>query len=111
MPHLPDTPDLATLQAYVAEMKAERGFNTEDRIAECFLLGEEMGELFKAVRKAEGWRLTDHAREESVGEELADCLIYILSIANQHGIDLEEAFRAKEAKNNKRVWTHATEAK
>ncbi|GAB5388760.1 MAG: hypothetical protein Alpg2KO_17280 [Alphaproteobacteria bacterium] len=107
MPVLADTPDLAELQRYVAEMKRERGFSTDDRIAECFLLGEEVGELFKAVRKSEGWRLTDHKRAESVGEELADCLIYLLSIANQHEIDLEAAFRAKEAKNETRVWTHA----
>lgn len=111
MPHLAEKPDLAALQRYVAEMKRERGFNTEDRIAECFMLGEEVGELFKAVRKAEGWRLTDHTREESVGDELADCLIYLLSIANQHGIDLEQAFRDKETKNAKRVWTRATEQK
>jgi NTP pyrophosphatase (non-canonical NTP hydrolase) len=35
---------------------------------------------------------------------LADCLIYLCAIANRYGIDLEAAFRAKEAKNRERTW-------
>jgi NTP pyrophosphatase (non-canonical NTP hydrolase) len=39
-----------------------------------------------------------------VDEELADILIYVCSIANRLDIDLERAFRDKEAVNKKRVW-------
>lgn len=37
-------------------------------------------------------------------EELADVFIYLLSLANMHGLDLEEAFREKEEINKQREW-------
>jgi NTP pyrophosphatase (non-canonical NTP hydrolase) len=40
-----------------------------------------------------------------VADELADCLIYVCAIANRYRVDLEAAFRAKEAKNSEREWT------
>ncbi len=47
-------------------------------------LGEEVGELFKAVRENEG-----------IEEEIADVFAWLLSVANVLGIDIEEAFRNK----------------
>jgi len=41
---------LDDLQRYVAEMEKERGFSHRDVVQQCLLLGEEVGELFKAVR-------------------------------------------------------------
>ena len=40
----------------------------------------------------------------NVAEELADVFIYVCSLANMHGIDLERAFREKEEKNKRRTW-------
>ena len=108
MPDLCPKPTLSNLQTYVREMKIERGFSTEDKVLECFLLGEEMGELFKAVRKSSGNKLALDSTAPEVADELADCLIYILSIANQHDIDLEQAFREKEVKNKSRQWKKAS---
>ncbi len=106
MPIFPNTPaTLADWQGYIKQMKVERGFDTSNKINECFLLGEEIGELFKAVRKAEGWKIdTTDQKNDDVAHELADCLIFLLSIANQHGIDIESALREKEAINNNRTW-------
>lgn len=42
---------LNDLQCYVAEMEEERGFSHCDVVQRCLQLGEEVGELFKAVRK------------------------------------------------------------
>ena len=42
---------LDNLQRYVAEMEEERGFSNRDVVQQCLLLGEEVGELCKAVRK------------------------------------------------------------
>jgi NTP pyrophosphatase (non-canonical NTP hydrolase) len=39
-----------------------------------------------------------------VGDEAADTLILLVSIVNRCGINLEDAFRAKEARNETRVW-------
>jgi len=105
MVELKQNPTLADIQSYVYETKKQRGFWGEDKVMECFLLGEEVGELFKAVRKTrKGSNIDQNSASFNVGEELADILIYLCSIATQHGIDLEEALRAKEEINNKRVW-------
>ena len=53
MPVLKEKPTLADLQEYIVQMKIERGFQTKDKIYECFLLTEELGELCKAVRKTQ----------------------------------------------------------
>jgi NTP pyrophosphatase (non-canonical NTP hydrolase) len=42
---------LNAVQRYVAQMEEERGFSGRTLIQQCLLLGEEVGELFKAVRK------------------------------------------------------------
>jgi hypothetical protein len=43
--------NLADLQHYVAVMEAERGFTDRTVIEQALQLGEEVGELFKAIRK------------------------------------------------------------
>ncbi|SHF96311.1 NTP pyrophosphatase, house-cleaning of non-canonical NTPs [Mariniphaga anaerophila] len=104
MPELKINPDLKDFQEYVKELEIERGFAPQTIIDKCLLMGEEMGELFKAVRKSEGL-LVDAASDFSeIGDELADIFIYVCAIANRKNIDLEAAFRAKEEKNKKRTW-------
>jgi NTP pyrophosphatase (non-canonical NTP hydrolase) len=68
------------------------------------LLGEEVGELFKAVRKSEGLAVDENSSFTEIGDELTDILIYLCAVANRKGIDLEKAFREKEEKNKKRTW-------
>ena len=41
----------------------------------------------------------DSKRKHDVGEEIADCLAYLLSIANAMDIDLSNALRAKMIRN------------
>src|ERR1700743_2852288 len=107
MSELPARPTLADYQAYVGAMEVERGFQRETAVEKCLLLGEEVGELFKAVRKAEGIPIETGARTGSVPDELADVLIYLCSIANRYQVDLAEAFVAKEKVNKGRVWVGA----
>jgi len=52
-------------------------------------LGEEVSELFKAIRKSEKMGVDQNSKIGSVDEELADVLIFVCSIANPFGIDLE----------------------
>ena len=103
---LPPKPTLQDYQALIKNLEQERGWAEHSLMRKCFGLGEEMGELFKAIRKSEkiGIEVGKEHVNESVGEELADCLIYLLAIANRLDIDFEEAFRAKHAKNLERVW-------
>ena len=101
---LKGNPTMADFQQYVKEMKAERGFRVEP-IYECCLLAEEVGELISAVRKnTKGGSIGSGSVAGNVKLELADVLIYLCSIANIHGINLEEAFREKEEINKQRTW-------
>lgn len=67
-------------------------------------LGEEVGELFKAVRKSEGLSIDSNSAFTEIGDELTDIFIYLCAIANRKNIDLESAFRNKEEINKKRIW-------
>ncbi|MEM6531873.1 MAG: MazG nucleotide pyrophosphohydrolase domain-containing protein [Myxococcota bacterium] len=104
---LSEAPTLADLQRYVHDLEALHGWLDTDVIYNCFLMGEEVGELHRAVRDhrtavkkggdVEGAR--DH-----VGDEIVDVLNYLFAIANRLDIDLEEAFRRKNARNEARSW-------
>lgn len=105
MAQLPERPTLSDLQRYEAEVCEERGW-TKDTPSEKFVLFvEEVGELAKAMRKAAGL-YTEQAkpRDMPLEEEFADVLSYLLDLANCYGIDLEQAFRAKEQVNQSRTW-------
>ena len=103
---LKQNPTLGDIQAYVSILEQERGFDkTTTNIQSALQLGEEVGELFKAIRKAEKMRVDTNSKFTSIEEELADILIYVSALANRYGVNLEEAFRAKEEINKKRVWS------
>ncbi len=102
---LKNNPTLQDFQDYVLKMKQERGFNTNDKFYECCLLAEECGEVVSAVRKnSKSGSIGSDSTAGNVAEELADVFIYVCSLANMHGINLEQAFRDKEEKNKQRSW-------
>jgi NTP pyrophosphatase (non-canonical NTP hydrolase) len=103
MPTLNES-NLKAIQEYVKELEVERGFEHQTVIEKCLLLGEEVGELFKAIRKSEKIKIDNNSQQHEVANELADILIYISAIANRYDIDLEKAFREKEKINEKRIW-------
>src|SRR5258708_38743154 len=73
MAHLPEHPTLPELQRYLDAVCQERGW-TKDSYAEKFLLfTEEVGELAKAIRKAQGL-YQEQARQKRLDleEEFAD---------------------------------------
>jgi NTP pyrophosphatase (non-canonical NTP hydrolase) len=95
---------LPDIQNYVRRMEAERGLNHQDLSSQCLKLGEEVGELYRAVRKLQGNPQDPRGRTADVGDEAVDALILLMSIVNRCGVDLEDAFRAKEARNETRAW-------
>lgn len=104
MPKLRLTPTLKDYQHYVAQLEIERGFAHQGPLEKCLLLGEEVGELFKSVRKTQNIGVDEKSKIDSVANELADIFIYICSIANRYEVDMEAAFRAKEEENKTRTW-------
>ena len=95
---------LGAIQDYVAKMENERGLDKQDLSSQCLKLGEEVGELYRAVRKLERQPQDPTGRVADIGDEAADVLILLASIANRCGIDIETAFRLKEARNESRTW-------
>ena len=70
---------IRSAQKLAWENKVAKGFNTTDVPLEFCLLQGEIAEAFDAWRQG----------REDVGEELADVAIYLLSLAEMTGIDLQ----------------------
>lgn len=103
--NLRPNPTLKDIQEYVRLMEAERGFDkSSSNIQTALQMGEEVGELFKAIRKVEKMRIDSESDTKNLEEECADILIFLAAIANRYSIDLETAFRAKEEINKLRTW-------
>lgn len=109
---------LPDLQRFHIELDAAKHFNT-DLYFNYLCLSEEMGELGSEFAKtwlvetsliAEGKEpgtARQHAlnqRREALRSELADCMAYLLKLANYAEIDLESAYLSKMAQNRARSW-------
>ncbi len=82
---------LKEIQAHIKQTE----YRPKDKQASFLKLVEEVGELSEAIRKDS--RMTEtKAIKGTIEEELYDVLYYVLVLANQYGIDMEEAMRLKE---------------
>lgn len=104
MSELPTNPTLKDYQQLIRTLVVERGFDTETIPEVYMLLGEEVGELAKAIRKSHGMKVDDASKKHDVEEEAADVLWLLIDLCNRLDIDLEQAFRDKERKNQNRTW-------
>ncbi len=108
---------MADYQRYVHELETMHGWLDVDLVHNGFLMTEEVGELFKAIRNyrklfrehKQGAPAIDEeaakaGAKEAAAEEIADVLNYLLAIANRLDVDVEDAFRRKNEKNQKRTW-------
>lgn len=86
--------DLQQFQEDVWKNKLEKKFNTTNVYLELCLIQNELSEAFHAYRK----------KSPSVGEELADVVIYCLGLAEMLGVNLEEELTKKHEKNKKREY-------
>ncbi len=86
--------DLKELSDIVYRNKLEKNFNVTDVGKEiCFLHGE-VSELWDAYIRKRG----------SVGEEMADIMIYLLGLSKILNVDLEKELIQKIEKNHRRVY-------
>ena len=96
---------LSNLQRYFRLAAEPRGFGHETAHDLVLLLVEEVGELARAVRRRSGIpHRGGQSRRDRVEFELADCLIYVLSLANALDIDIASALGEKEKLNARRIW-------
>jgi deoxyguanosine kinase len=109
---------LPAYQQFHVELDREKGFIT-DLYFNYLCLSEEMGELGSEL--AQLWReeaellvqgrtieesraIALNRRRLEIESELADCMAYLLKLANYAGIDLEAAYLGKMNINQLRVW-------
>jgi NTP pyrophosphatase (non-canonical NTP hydrolase) len=111
MIELPSSAAMQDYQRYIHALEQQHGWLDVDLVHNCFLMGEEVGELFKAVRtlgdRERKGGLEEEDRSaciEDIGEEIVDVFNYLLAIANRLEIDVESAFREKNAHNQTRTW-------
>ncbi len=121
-PSLPDMPPtigggqllqqgrpLADFQKFHIELDRIKGFETNlyfNYICLCEEIGELGSELATLWKRHNRPKQGDLSASETaaIGEELADCLAYLLKIANYAGIDLERAYLQKMRRNQVREW-------
>lgn len=102
---IPNNPSLADLQKYIKQVTQDRGFDHET-VSDLFMLFlEESGEFARAARKTAGIKSdVNKVIDSNLKHEAADVFIYLLTLCNKLGIDLEQALREKEEINNSRTW-------
>lgn len=77
-----------------------RYFNELTNMAQ---LTEEVGEVARIIARRYGEQSEKESdKNKDLGEELADVVFVVMCLANQTGIDLEEAFNKKMDKKTKR---------
>lgn len=81
-------------QKEVIQNKINHGFNTTDVNKEFLLLYGEVSEAYEAYNK----------KKNDLGSELADIAIYLMSISEILGFDLEEEINKKMEINKNRVY-------
>ena len=98
--------DLQELQNLVGKIRQERGF-TMDPLRIFVLLNEEVGEVARELKRT--WSPNYEAfSKRDLEDEIADVLVCLLALANQFGIDLEQALMEKLLhKDGRRNWKSA----
>lgn len=86
--------ELSKIQKEVWKNKLNKGFNTTDVNKEFCLLYGEVAEAYDAWKK----------KKDDLNEELADIAIYLMSLSEMLGFDLETEIKNKVSKNAKRVY-------
>lgn len=88
--------NLADAQKAVDDWIKEHGVRYFNELTNMAQLTEEVGEVARIIARRYGEQSekpTD--AEKDLGEELADVVFVVLCLANQTGIDLQEAFSRK----------------
>jgi NTP pyrophosphatase (non-canonical NTP hydrolase) len=100
---------LQDLQTFHKKLDKEKQFD-QDMVRNIAYLSGEIGELVSAIRRLQKVQSLSEEIEarDQVGEELADCLAYVVKLANYTEIDLHEAYVNKMRRNLKREWRPKT---
>ena len=99
--------EVSVLQKKVDDWIKEYGVRYFDEMTNTAMLMEEVGEVARIMARRYGEQSEKESdKDKDLGEELADVLFVLVCLANQTGINLEEAikknFEKKTIRDNKR---------
>ena len=95
--------EIKTLQEQVDNWIKAIGVRYFDELTNMAILTEEVGEVARIIARRYGEQSEkENDKNKDLGEELADVLFVTLCLANQTGIDLQDAFDKKMKKNTER---------
>ena len=95
--------DLNQAQQAVDEWIKEHGVRYFDELTNMAQLTEEVGEVARIIARRYGEQSEKESdKEKDLGEELADVIFVVLCLANQTGVDIQEAFDRKLQKKTER---------
>lgn len=95
--------DITNLQSRVDEWIKTIGVRYYNELTNMAILTEETGEVARIIARRYGEQSEKESdKSKDLGEELADVLFVTLCLANQTGVDLQDAFDKKIKKNTKR---------
>jgi len=95
--------DLKNAQLEVDTWIKEHGVRYFNELTNMAQLTEEVGEVARIIARRYGEQSEKESdKSKDLGEELADVLFVVLCLANQTGVNLQEAFDAKLALKTKR---------
>lgn len=88
--------ELKNAQEAVDRWIKEHGVRYFDELTNMAQLTEEVGEVARIIARRYGEQSEKESdKAKDLGEELADVVFVVLCLANQTGIDLQEAFDRK----------------
>lgn len=88
--------DIKNAQLEVDRWIKEHGVRYFNELTNMAQLTEEVGEVARIIARRYGEQSEKESdKNKDLGEELADVLFVVLCLANQTGIDLQEAFDKK----------------
>ena len=95
--------EIKILQEQVDNWIKTIGVRYFDELTNMAILTEEVGEVARIIARKYGEQSEKESdKNKDLGEELSDVLFVTLCLANQTGIDLQDAFDKKMKKNMER---------
>jgi len=88
--------EIANAQKAVDNWIKEHGVRYFNELTNMAQLTEEVGEVARIIARRYGEQSEKESdKDKDLGEELADVVFVVLCLANQTGVDLQEAFDRK----------------
>lgn len=95
--------NIKNAQKEVDDWIKEHGVRYFNELTNMAQLTEEVGEVARIIARRYGEQSEKESdKDKDLGEELSDVIFVVLCLANQTGIDLQEAFDKKMDKKAKR---------